>query len=290
MSRNGDNRFSHSTFVGDKMKIGIVGHGVVGGAVADGFRKVEGITVSSHDRKFEGSKIDAVINTDVCFICVSAPTLDSGRVDMSSIYSVLSELSLRDYKGDVVIKSTVTPGSCAQMQIDFPKLIIVHNPEFLSERTAGKDFLHQEVCLISGREYQRTALAYHALSPHIHIMTSDVYADTELAKYIHNTFNALKVIFFNEIEAYQQKNSDFLDRDHSLPRQMAAAASHGHIPPTLMETPGHDGKYGFGGMCFPKDVKAFLYHAARLGVRQNLLDVVQNLNNTFRTKSKGDKL
>lgn len=265
------------------MKIGIVGMGFVGSAVAKNFRCAH--EVSSHDIKFEGSKIEAVKNTEVCFVCVPAPTKKDWTLDLSIIRNVLYELHMIKYAGDVVIKSTVLPGSCDSLQEEFPNFNIVHNPEFLRESTSCNDFRNQPAVLLSGKSLDKVKQVYGEWEPGISFMQSENFNDTELAKYIHNCFLAMKVTFFTELTFYQERCSAFKNgQSISLPRKMAA--SQGGIGYTHLMTPGNDGKIGFGGTCFPKDLKAFNQHAVASKAPQLLLQVAHQINSQFRPETK----
>lgn len=266
------------------MKIGVIGLGMVGTAVADSFRKSDKFHLSSYDIKFEGSKIEAIRNTEVCFVCVSAPTNRDGTVNLGSIHMVLEQLVQMKFTGDVVIKSTLIPGTCLHLQHAYPEINIVHNPEFLRERCASFDFINQFSVLVSGRNTKRVESAYNLLMPKTPVISSQVYADTELAKYIHNTWLATQVVFMNEIHQYQKASGLFKDGSEINARAMAC--SQGKIAPTHVMVPGPDGGYGYGGSCFPKDVKAFLTHSSSVGAAQALLNMVSALNLKMRTNVK----
>ena len=91
------------------MKIGVVGLGVVGQAITDGFEYLEH-EVFVHDTKFDDSDIINVLETEVCCLCVPTPQRSNGTCDTSIVESVVRELLQVDYQGLIAIKSTVTPG------------------------------------------------------------------------------------------------------------------------------------------------------------------------------------
>ena len=113
------------------MKLGIIGNGFVGSAVANGFDiDVEQFIV---DPKFNDNTIyDLVNNFDppILFVCVPTPKQDTHMdVDVSCVREVLQELHQLEYKGIVIIKSTITPDHLTKMKKDF-KLKLVYNPYF----------------------------------------------------------------------------------------------------------------------------------------------------------------
>jgi UDPglucose 6-dehydrogenase len=259
------------------MKIGVVGLGMVGTAVADAFRDRIGVELSSHDIKFEDSRMDAVRDTDVCFVCVSAPTRRDGSVNIDNILTVCDELAACDYKGEVVIKCTVTPGTM-DIIAGMYQMKLVHNPEFLRERNASRDFMSQDFVLLSGDHVFKTIEAYKMILPDVEYKISTNYCDTELAKYIHNIFLAMKVTFLNEIYQYQKESGLYQD----FHRAINMAASQGGLGDTHLQVPGPDGKFGFGGACFIKDTIAFYAHALDNGYDLELLDKTTELNREFR--------
>jgi UDPglucose 6-dehydrogenase len=264
------------------MRVGVCGLGVTGKAVADNFRKCHGVEVRSHDIKFEGSSLEAVLDTEIVFLCLPAPTNNkTWEVELSAIAETLEYLEHELYPGEVVIKSTVLPGTCRAFQEKHPSLKIVHNPEFLRERYASLDFSKQKAILISGKEIDKTITAYRLLRLDAEIISSESFEDTELAKYIHNLFLAMKVIFMNEIVALEKKlNIGKSD----LARWMAT--SQGIIGPSHWMVPGPDQQLGFGGMCFPKDLKAFLMFTRKLGITQTLLEKTYEKNVQLRPETR----
>ena len=91
------------------MNVGIIGIGVVGGAIRHGFEKL-GHNVVVHDVKHK-TKIEDVIDTDIVFVCVPTPSAPNGDCDTSIVESVVRELADLKYDGIVCIKSTVKPGT-----------------------------------------------------------------------------------------------------------------------------------------------------------------------------------
>ena len=89
------------------MKIGIVGLGVVGTAVKEGFENIEHEVVF-HDIKFN-TNIKDILNTEICYICVPTPSAHDGSCNTSIVESVVEDLNDLRYQGIIAIKSTVTP-------------------------------------------------------------------------------------------------------------------------------------------------------------------------------------
>lgn len=253
------------------MQSGVIGLGMVGGALFE-VAKERGLEILGYDiKKHNASDLfDLIQNSDLIFLCLPTPTDNSGNQDITSLRFVLSILERNKFLGPVVIKSTVLPGTCAKLQNEFPSVILVHNPEFLTERNAKKDFENQDSILISSTT--RGALDfvtnfYCDLLPNACAHWSMQFEVTELAKYLHNTFLATKVAFFNEF--YFLCKDYFADFD--LVRTLAL--SQGKIGENHTLVPGPDGRLGFGGNCFLKDNAAILKdHKDKLTILQSAVE------------------
>ncbi len=131
------------------MQLGIIGNGFVGNAIAHAF--IPFMTVRIHDKDpekcFDEIK-DVINNSDVVFVCVPTPMTKSGKIDLSIVESVFSEVQQNLQKKDTVfvLKSTVVPGTTRKIADKFSELNIVFNPEFLTERHARFDFLRKCDC------------------------------------------------------------------------------------------------------------------------------------------------
>src|SRR4051812_23229950 len=127
------------------MKVGIVGVGKVGSAVAFGLAKI-GHEVLKHDLTLR-TTIHDVLPASIVFICVPTPMLPTGRCETGIVETVVAELAGQKYKGLVVIKSTVTPGSTDKWYKRYD-LRLAFCPEFLRERSAVTDFVeNHDVCI-----------------------------------------------------------------------------------------------------------------------------------------------
>lgn len=263
------------------MKIGICGLGVVGGAIARAFQRRESNTVIGYDidPQKKGSPLPALLDCEVIFLCLPTPTRD-GKQDLTALTSVLAVLSRESYPGAVCIKSTVLPGTTKRLQGDYPNLALAHNPEFLTERRPLDDFLEQESVLVGtalGSAFHSILNAYHTiLSPFTPVKHYQDPTVTEMAKYIHNCFLAAKVGLMNEFHSICSALGI------SYAETIAAALTQGKIAPSHTKVPGPDGKLGYGGMCFPKDVNAFTAWAKESGHPAVILESVRNQNRLVR--------
>lgn len=260
--------------------VGIIGCGFVGSAVLNSFKYYTDVKVYDKYKEQLDSISDAV-GQDVLFVCVPTPQDDSGSCDTSIVHDVLLEISkVQSINSDttckpVVIKSTIPPGFCASVQPECKNLSIIHSPEFLTERIAAMDFASQTRVILGGESHPAVVELFRKTFPGIQIMSCswDVAA---LVKYGLNSFFATKISFMNELAqicegcgvkfedvAYLMKNDGRLSRHH-------------------MDVPGHDGKLGFGGACFPKDVKALINVAEKAGVSPKMLEATVDKNTEVR--------
>lgn len=261
------------------IKIGIVGAGFVGSAVEFGFNKnVEKFLV---DPKLNSSLSDLKeFDPDFIFICVPTPMNKDGTQDSSIIESVLIEISLLFSDSIVIVKSTVLPNIISKLSDYYPNF--VYNPEFLREKTAKEDFVNQTTLILGGPTAltkKVSDLYNQCTSCKIgNLLETDIVA-ASLAKYTINSFLASKVIFFNQL-----KNIF----DHSGTKEnwtnfIELVSSDYRIGGSHMDVPGHDGRLGFGGACFPKDTTALLNLSIIYDQEFSLLKEVIKVNNEIRS-------
>ena len=261
-----------------KVKIGIVGHGFVGKATDNGFQKnVEKFNV---DPKL-GTTVSqlAEFKPKLVFICVPTPMHDDGTQDASIIESVIKELREKIPDAIRVIKSTVLPNILMKIQKFDEK--IIYNPEFLREKHAFEDFINSKIIIFGGNK-KNCEIVSEVYKSHSNCLTRDyIFTDlisASLIKYSVNTFLASKVIFFNEL-----KNLfDQMNPEEEWENFISIISKDTRIGESHMNVPGHDGKLGFGGACFPKDSLALVKLAKNLNIELSVLETVIKSNNKIR--------
>ena len=263
-----------------KLKLGIVGHGFVGKATDWGFNKR--ITKFIVDPLLRTSVSDLKdFEPEIVFICVPTPMRDDGSQDSSIIEEVVKDLILYCPNALKVVKSTVLPSLLDELHILDSKLI--YNPEFLREKHANLDFVNSDM-IIFGGDRNISSQVSNAYLKHSRCKTKEhIFTDIKTAsliKYSINTFLASKVIFFNELYSIYEK----LDVKDSWNSVVNVISRDKRIGDSHMNVPGHDGKKGFGGACFPKDSLALIKFADSMGADLNTLKSVVKMNNRIRSQ------
>ncbi|MFA6604142.1 MAG: hypothetical protein WCT10_04920 [Patescibacteria group bacterium] len=250
-------------------KIGVIGVGWVGGAVSRYFQGA-GHEVLLYDPPKGHADIGVLAAADAIFVCVPTP-FDPQHGGYISAYIDEAVAKIPGSK-TVIIKSTVVPGTTASLQERFPQHRFMFNPEFLREKTATEDFLHPDrqiigVTAASAGEAE-AILKILPAAPFSKVVNS---TEAETVKYFGNCFLALKVVFANQFYDVCAK----LGIDYDAVKDCAAA------DPRI--GPGHlqiftDGYRGYGGGCFPKDVKTFAQFGDRIGLDLELLKTCDRIN------------
>ena len=255
------------------MKIGIVGNGFVGSSVAFGFSPQCGcdadIKIYDKDSSKATHSLESTLTSDFIFVSVPTPSNPDGSINLDVVYNIFEEMSVLNYRSDNVflLRSTVTPGTTRKLQRKFRNLNIVFNPEFLTERSAKLDFINQSRFILGGlKKYVNKVEKLYvdrfgATTPVI----KTNYETAEMIKYMNNCYFATKVSFMNEM--YQIADACGVDWDMAV----EGFVRDGRIGHSHMSVPGPDGKFGFGGSCFPKDIQAMINFAESLGVNSSVL-------------------
>lgn len=262
------------------MKIGIIGMGYVGKAVQASWLGSQHEVVY-YDPAVAGSlpDVESVVNErpGAIFVCVPTPSTDTGSCDTSIVKLTLDKI-IGQYAGIVIVKSTVTP----DFWYDYTTCSnLFHVPEFLVASSAITDYLNPEFIFIGGNKneaYQVSRiLSKSAVNLAVPVYHTDLIT-ASLVKYFMNTFLATKVTVLNQFSqlsnalgANWQEFTEMIEMD---PRM---GASHNQVP-------GPDGQYGYGGACFPKDVRAIIQCINTHGVSAGIIEAVDSANTSFRGK------
>tara|TARA_X000000950_G_scaffold119887_1_gene150249 strand:- start:299 stop:1096 length:798 start_codon:yes stop_codon:yes gene_type:complete len=256
------------------MKIGVIGLGVVGGAIKTGFERLNH-EVSCHDIKLNTS-IDTIIDSEIVFLCVPTPQGEDGSCDTSIITGVLKELSDKMYKGIVAIKSTVECGFTQTAIDEYRNLTMCFVPEFLRERCALDDFIHNHNLLAVGTHDK--FVFDKLVEAHGHYPKDAVKlkpTEAEILKYYNNVFAAYKIIFANIMSEVCGK----LNCDYTTVKD--AFIKFGRCKDTYLDV--NENLKGYGGMCLPKDVKAMTKLLEKLDIDFDTFKSIDKDNSKLKT-------
>ena len=223
----------------------------------------------------------AIEHGDIIFIAVGTPPQEDGSADLQYVLAVAATIGqhMDDYKV-IVGKSTVPVGTCdkierkvaeelAKRQSDLT-FSVVSNPEFLKEGSAIEDFLKPDRIVVGTTDEKAKSMMGELYAPfnrkHNRVLFMD-RRSSELTKYAANAMLATKISFINEISNIAERvGADIEQVRHGIgsdPR-----IGYQFIYPGC----------GYGGSCFPKDVKALRQTALTYDYQANLLDAVENVN------------
>ena len=273
-------------------KIGIIGRGFVGSAVEFGFSAQTGCdaNVKVYDKnptKSTHTLEETVNETDVVFISVPTPSNADGSIHLGILESALSDIN-NVYKNNtiILIRSTVTPGTTKKLQEKFTNLRLVFNPEFLTERSAKFDFINQARFILGGKKEDTNIVAElykWRFGDSVPCIETN-FETAEMIKYMNNCFFATKVSFMNEM--YDIASKCGVDWNIAVDGWVRD----GRIGHTHLAVPGPDGKRGFGGRCFPKDVQAMITFGNSLNVDMKTLKGAWKTNLNVRPECDWEKL
>ena len=272
------------------MNIGVIGQGFVGNAVYQKFKNYYKVLTYDLQSELCNSTYEKIHQKcDIVFVCLPTPMESDGSCHTGIVEKTLHTIN-EDCKIDlldktIIIKSTIPPGTTAKWNKLFSKLNIVFNPEFLTEANAVKDYENQNRIILGGPRNATTKLKpiFSKVFPKASIIKTDsTYA--EMVKYVTNSFLATKVSFANEM--YQICNKLDIDYD----KVIEYAQYDERLGKSHWAVPGPDGDLGYGGHCFPKDVKALITLAGELDIFPEVLMATDAKNDTVRKNKDWEKM
>jgi len=237
--------------------------------------------VKTGNLKFTESLIDGVKDAQIIFLALPTPPGEDGSADLSYVLGVAEELGkiIQDYKV-IVNKSTVPVGTsdkvCSYVkknsQVDFS---VVSNPEFLRQGQAVNDFMNPDRIVVGCSDDRAKNILEGLYRPFIESGSLIHFMDeksSELTKYAANSFLATKITFMNEVANFCEligANVDYVRE---------AVGSDKRIGDKFLY-PG----IGFGGSCFPKDIKALVKSCNDSGYEFEILNSVVQINQRQKT-------
>ena len=247
-----------------KFKVGVIGNGFVGEAQAFAFAPTTNLRIYDLDPLRSSHSLEEILECQFIFVCVPTPMKKDGSQDTSYIEAVFETAT----PGPIyIIKSTVLPGTTEKLSKQYPKLDIVFSPEFLTERTAKLDMLTQARIVLGGKKDTTSVVKklFEQRFKNRHIIETNS-TTAEYIKYMNNTFFATKVSMMNEFKLLADKIGVEWDK------ALYGFASDGRVGDSHLHVPGPDGRKGYGGTCFPKDVSAFITFAKENNIDLNTIE------------------
>ena len=223
---------------------------------------------------FTNEYSDNISQTDVIFICVGTPPKKKGQSNLNFVDQATKEIS-KEIKGYTVVvsKSTVPVGTSRRIEKILKKrkparmFDVVSNPEFLREGSALEDFMRPDKIVIGCRTFKAEKILKKIYKPlnRPYVITNNETA--EIIKYANNSFLATKITFINEI-------ADLCENIGAKVETVAKALGlDGRIGPKFL----HPGP-GYGGSCFPKDVKSLIYQGNKNSSDLTIIKAVDRAN------------
>ena len=230
-------------------------------------------TQDSGNLTFTTNYKEAITNADIVMIMVGTPSAPDGQADLK--YVVASSKSAAPYLKDsviIIIKSTVPPGTNKLIRDTIEPLTtvsfdIASVPEFLREGTAVEDTLHPDRVLIGSNNENTIKILkklHQPLSNNIIVVKPE---SAQMAKYASNTYLAMRITYANQIANLCEKNGADVEE------VLAGIGADSRIG-THYWYPG----LGYGGSCFPKDVKEISAYAKSIGESESIFIAVDDLN------------
>ena len=229
------------------------------------------------DKRIEFStNYDSIAEADVVFMAVGTPSGDDGNADLKYLYAALDSLVPMMHENIIIVlKSTVPIGTGKAVKNYIAERVnetfyVVNNPEFLKEGSAVNDFMKPERVVIgtdSDFAFKMMEELYEPFNRQISRTIRMSNLSAEVVKYAANCFLATKISFMNEIARLCDKTgADVEEVRHGISTDSRIG--------TQFLYPGP----GYGGSCFPKDVKALIYKAKELGLDFKIVTATEEVN------------
>jgi UDPglucose 6-dehydrogenase len=255
--------------------IGVVGLGMVGGAVSRAFAGA-GVGVCGYDRYLSLGAPERLAQCPVVFLCVPTPSFPNGGLNLGEVWSAVSEIEELLAPGSIVaVKSTVPPGTIDRLAADFPRIEFAALPEFLIASKPDETFTHPDRVIIGTRSPEvATLLAelVRKVAPEAPVLVVQP-VEAELIKLCSNALLATKVAVANQLaevcELYEVP----------WPSVKAVVALDRRIGPDHLSV---TEERGFGGACLPKDLDGLIAAAESAGSPPSLLRAIAEFNRQIR--------
>ncbi len=225
---------------------------------------------------FTTSYAEGMADADVAFIAVGTPPGETGEADLRYVLGAAEEIARHVRRYTVIVNKSTVPVGSAEKVAEAVRAIaagpfdVVSNPEFLKEGAAIDDFMRPDRIIVGVSSERARAVMAELYAPFVRAEQPIFFMDTrsaELTKYAANAMLATRISFMNEMAALCDRFGADVD---DVRRGIGADARIGQS----FLFPG----VGFGGSCFPKDVRALMTLARQVGLDFDLLRAVERVN------------
>ena len=259
-------------------KLGFIGFGFVNSAVAYAYSTHAQIKIWDKFKDEYDSLEDTVNDSDILFVSVPTPMDEYGVQDLNSLYDAIGSVdNVSQNPKIIVIKSTVIPGTTRELAEMYEDHSFIFNPEFLTERAAKLEFINANRVVLGGEDkdsLDKVEKLYRILFREYVPIFKTNWEGAEVVKYMTNCFFAMKISFLNEMYDVANKiNIPYEDLVSMWQADFRFGNSHTQVP-------GHDGRFGFGGTCFPKDINGLLSDMKKNKMSPFILNATINRNET----------
>lgn len=214
---------------------------------------------------------ERLTNPDAVIICVSTPHHADGKCNINNVYD--SIVNVEDDNIPILIKSTISLEGWRFLLEEFPNKKITFSPEFLRASHAYEDFKNQEVVYMGGGDHIFWASMF-SLNLGVKVQCADP-EELILAKYMRNSFLALKVAFFNQVyDLCESSGVNFEQVRKFVTEDGRIGDSHSYM----------NIERGFGGHCFPKDTCAIVHTGKQYDTNLSIIQEAINYNKIVRMK------
>ena len=268
-----------------KQNIVVAGWGAVGQCVDEALRPVANIFIDDPYHaiaRWRSTQPSDLADLDAVIICVATPAnVHNNSCDTSFVEEVIEKYGT---KPRYLLKSTITPDFFAKpYMLDGVECKITYSPEYIRGTTGNDyvtDFKNATFAIYGGGEMRWWDELFRLVQPNMKDVRYMTAAQASFTKYFLNCYLAAKTTFFNHMKDIVDHMPSMGDPDYDI--IIDGLCLDPRVSKSHTQVPGPDGKKGFGGHCFPKDVSAMSWMSTDLGVENNFLDTVLNFNDTYR--------
>jgi UDPglucose 6-dehydrogenase len=212
---------------------------------------------------------------DYVIVCVNTDLNDSEILpenDTSCVDAAINEALQNEFRGKIIVRSTIGVESAVKLEKQLGQNLIIW-PEYIREATWKEDSVNPTMVVIGGEATEEFA---NVISLYKGTLLITDAVEAMIAKLSTNTFLAMKVIFANQVRQLCEKNA----ASYEIVQQLLQ--SEGRLGSSHWQSPGPDGQAGYGGKCFPKDVRTFEAALVKSGIHVDLIRAITDLNREMR--------